>query len=736
MANLSSKLDAVTVYREGALCRRRAVVPAGSDRQVRLGQLPLSLDAGTFRARVVSGSPRVLDVRAQFDVEFAAEADVPAEQLALEAATTRVAQLDQQRARVQAEIVELQALKPSTLEARRGDPPRPSNMEAMLALGEFTDEALRPRLERRRALDRELKDAREEATLRQRRLAEVTSARRTERSKLWRVAVIMLSEAPAEGAEIELEYRVPGARWVPSYTLSLERGMTGGTLQMRASVAQDTGEDWSQVKLGLSTAAWSRRADVPELKALKVGRTQPEPARSGWREPPPGLDALFEAYDAALGPEDLSPKGGAVATGSLQKVMSEMPKPMPRQAPPPPPPAPMAPPSMEMLAAPPMQAMRRSVAAPGAMPSASMPAPQDLARARSMPRGGAAPMAKKSSGLGGMMREEAVEEMAPEADEFMDSEGGGGGFGFADEPAMLPSAPGLDAQFGDYARLRMPRHERGPGRGRLTSASEWDFAFVAGLSVQIDVVMAVVVRAQNNANQVAHLTLPSLCNPVSSIKSFDYAYDCAARLDVPSTGKWVLVPVMTCPVALTPEYVCVPSVESKVYRTLTISNLSLHALLPGPVDVTSGEEFLLTTSLPAIPPGADHSHRLGLGVEESIKVARKTQFKETTGGFLGGSTVLPHEIEIELNNRLASPALIEVRERLPVVDPTEKDLKVEEAQTTPGWEKVEGPVDGEIINGARRWRVTVPPGQQMKLTAQFTIRMPADRMLVGGNRRN
>lgn len=123
-------------------------------------------------------------------------------------------------------------------------------------------------------------------------------------------------------------------------------------------------------------------------------------------------------------------------------------------------------------------------------------------------------------------------------------------------------------------------------------------------------------------------------------------------------------------------------------------------------------------------------------MEEAIKVARKTQFKETTGGFLGGSAVLPHDIEIELNNRLSAPALIEVRERVPVVEPSEKDVKVEEVAVAPAWEKVETPIDDQVLKGARRWRITVPPGESMKLTAQYAIRMPSDRMLVGGNRRN
>jgi hypothetical protein len=319
--------------------------------------------------------------------------------------------------------------------------------------------------------------------------------------------------------------------------------------------------------------------------------------------------------------------------------------------------------------------------------------------------------------------------MASMADEYPE--------GAAFEPAPVePPAAGLAAGFNDYARLAIAGPDAPASRGKLVSANEWDFAFVSAVSVQVDVVMAIVARAQREASRVGQLSLPSHCQPVSAVGSFDYCFDCAARLDVPSTGKWVLVPVTECNVGLKPEYVCVPSVESKVYRTLVIANRSTHALLPGPVDVTAGDEFLMTTSLPAIGPGAENSHRLGLGVEEAIKVSRKTQFKETSGGFLGGSTVLPHEVEIEINNRLGSPAPIEVRERIPVPDGAEKDLKVEETSATPPWEKVEEPVDGEVVKGARRWRVTVPPGQGLKLTAVFAIRMPADKMLVGGNRRS
>ncbi len=723
MSTLSSTLDSVTVYREGAICRRVAKLGGGPDRQLRFGGLPLSLEPGSLRARVQVGSGRVVDVRPQFDVELAEEVDVPAEQRAWEEARAKLALLELVRQRINKEIGELQSLRPSFLEHKRGEPPRPAPVEAMLALGDFTENELTTRLERRRALDQEILDAEQEQQLRQRRMQEASSAKRAERARLSRVAVVTLAEAPAEPFELELEYRVPGARWVPSYSLTLERGLTNGALQMRASVAQNTGEDWNDVRVSLSTASSSRRADMPELKSLKIGRRQEAPARSGWREPPPGLEALFEGYDGAMAGTRAPPKPAAtpasVSVPQAQPVMSKKVKARVGDSPSERPPPPRAP-------------SGRATGSFSAMAASSAPPMGSGSLRRSLaPAAVAGP--KGGGGLGGVMSDEMVDDVESMADE--DGAAPGADFEVPEPSPDLPAA-GLAASFGDYSRLAMGAPENPGSRGKLTNASEWDFAFVAGVSVQIDVVVAIVRRAQRAANEVENLSLPALCNPVTSVKSFDYLYEGGVRLDVPSTGKWVLVPVMSCAVGLTPEYVCVPSVEPKVYRTLTIANRSMHALLPGPVDVTAGDEFLMTTSLPAIGPGAEQSHRLGLGVEEAIKVARKTQYKETTGGFLGGSTVLPHDVEIELNNRLAAPALIEVRERVPTVDAEEKDLKVEELASTPPWEKVEGPVDGVIVKGARRWRVTVPPGASLKLTAQFAIRMPADKMLVGGNRRN
>lgn len=746
--NVTSELQTVTIYREGAVCTRRAKAERVGT-EVRVVGLPLSLVAGSVRGRVLTGPVglRVLDVRPGFDVEFGDAVDESAEVKARDAAKVEVARLELRFNRYDAELRELQTLKPLPFEPKEGDAPRAAPVEATLAMTAFVDERMKQLLVDKRAVEKELKDARDELQLRERRLAEASAEKRNSKAKVTRAIVLSMSHAAEGPIELEVEYQVPGVRWVPNYTLRLEKGFVGGKLRMRASVAQNTGEDWKGVSLSLSTATLLRRTDVPELKSLRIGRTQPPAPKPGFRAPPPGLDELFAGYDA----------------------MSR-PLPPPKFEPPPPPPPPVrrqAPqalqekkkldtevleqayePTPEMNA--PTAHRTRSAAvagpakpmAPGAMPMPSAAAPM-MPPMQAMPkRGGGGVFGGMARAVGGAV--DAVGAVAASAVMSRDEDEGGAD-GFADALSeesptgsqYAPVIPTFTPAEGllDYDRLRMPGAEVAGARGKLSQVSEFDAVFAVGVTVQVDVLLAVLNLWQQRTSMVHALPLPPRCTMVTSFDAFDFRYDCVAPVDVPSTGQWSTVPVMECQVGLTPQYVCVPAVEPKVYRTLAISNASTTALLAGPVEVSVGDEFLMTTTMPAIPPGAN-TERLGLGVEEAIKVARKTNFAETTGGFLGGSTVLKHDLDIEVNNRLASAANLEVRERVPQVPLSEKDIKVEEAEVKPAWGKVAGPVDGVVTEGLRRWHVTVPPGGRTTLTASFLVRIPADKMLVGGNRRN
>ncbi|HWB79805.1 MAG TPA: mucoidy inhibitor MuiA family protein, partial [Nannocystaceae bacterium] len=300
--SVTSELRAVTVYRAGAVCTRVALLDdaAAAHTRLRVLGLPLALAAFSLRARVIGAAAEVvvLDVRAGFEVELGEEIDLASERTALDQARRERLRLQGLVDRIEREIVELRALQPRFREPPRREPPRAAPVSSMLALVELVDRRFETLAARRRELRRELEDAEESERLHERRLAEASSARRTERARVTRAAIVTLSAAPSSACELAIEYEVGGARWAPSYQLALAPDGRGGKLSMRASIVQRTGEDWKAVMLSLSTASLRRRTELPELRSLRIGRAQPEPRRAGWREPPPGLDALFADYDA------------------------------------------------------------------------------------------------------------------------------------------------------------------------------------------------------------------------------------------------------------------------------------------------------------------------------------------------------------------------------------------------------------------------------------------------------
>ncbi|MET9935746.1 DUF4139 domain-containing protein, partial [Streptomyces sp. NPDC006324] len=267
----------------------------------------------------------------------------------------------------------------------------------------------------------------------------------------------------------------------------------------------------------------------------------------------------------------------------------------------------------------------------------------------------------------------------------------------------------------DYASLVLAGPEdRGPRRGRLFPDSSFD---------------AVASEYRRRAEGVAALSLPRYAvRPRESAGSFDHRFDAAARADVPSDGTWHTVAVGEIPVGLRTEYLCVPSVEETVYTTLVVSNATGQALLAGPVEVTVDEEFLLTAALPTLAPGG--VRRLGLGPAEAIRVTRRTHLRESTAGLRNNVTVLDHQVHVELANRLAAPAVVEVRERVPVT--SESDVRIEERD---GW-AVPGDGPEEHAPGTRVRRVEIPAGGTAVLEGGYEIRIPAGKALVDGNRRS
>ncbi|WBB82582.1 DUF4139 domain-containing protein [Micromonospora sp. WMMD882] len=104
--------------------------------------------------------------------------------------------------------------------------------------------------------------------------------------------------------ELELTYVVDGARWQPSYDLRLVDEVV--TLTWFGLVSQQTGEDWPECRLELSTARPAVTATVPELSPWYLDRVRPLPPPMPVGAPAPGGGGLPRASAPAAafgGPE-------------------------------------------------------------------------------------------------------------------------------------------------------------------------------------------------------------------------------------------------------------------------------------------------------------------------------------------------------------------------------------------------------------------------------------------------
>ncbi|WP_067820838.1 DUF4139 domain-containing protein [Nocardia inohanensis] len=108
-----------------------------------------------------------------------------------------------------------------------------------------------------------------------------------------RQAVVVDLEVRADGpVEVELSYVLDDARWVSSYDIRLRGEQL--TLTWHAEITQNTGEDWPECELALSTARPAIAARLPELEPWFLDRKLPP-------VPPAPVPVAAGGYGAAPG---------------------------------------------------------------------------------------------------------------------------------------------------------------------------------------------------------------------------------------------------------------------------------------------------------------------------------------------------------------------------------------------------------------------------------------------------
>lgn len=130
----------------------------------------------------------------------------------------------------------------------------------------------------------------------------------------WRSLRLRLSTA--RDAELKLSYRIAQAGWAPSYRALLDTASGALVLERLAQVSQQSGEDWKDVKLRLSTAQATPRVSVglPRPWTLDIFKPQPQLEMRAMPSPPPA-----PAPAMAMAPANVTVTGSRIAEPALDR---------------------------------------------------------------------------------------------------------------------------------------------------------------------------------------------------------------------------------------------------------------------------------------------------------------------------------------------------------------------------------------------------------------------------------
>ena len=274
----TSAIDTVTVYPDGATVTRVIALDlASGDSTLVAKDFPLSLDPSSLRVEGEAGAKLTIGTIDARPPRAAPPVNLPELDKRIEA-------LKDQRADLQGTIDAAVARRkfaqrfaeasPAGLGEKGEARPISEWRAAFTAVAEevaAAETAIRDSARKQREIDRQI--------------AQLEADRSAKPPSKLEVRIDVASTA-ATKATLRVTYNVGNARWLPLYDARLDTGAKDRKPQLelvrRAEVTQSTGEDWSNVALGVSTVRIARGGSAPELGSLVAQYPQvPKPRALG-----------------------------------------------------------------------------------------------------------------------------------------------------------------------------------------------------------------------------------------------------------------------------------------------------------------------------------------------------------------------------------------------------------------------------------------------------------------------
>jgi hypothetical protein len=668
-----SKIVAVTVYQGQALVTREVVVPEGAGTvELVVTPLPSETVAGSLYTEGSDGL-RVLSTRFR---TRAVKEDTRQEVRAKEEQIKKL-HLDSQRLKKDQEALDqdlkylgkLEGLGTLNSLTEKGR----LDGDAILSLSRFIMNSRATKTKASTELAQQLEANTEADQFAKQQLAELSSGR----SRLERDAVIVIQKSRPEAGTARLGYLVGSANWWPQYRLRGAADDAPVRLEYLAAVVQQTGEDWPEARVTLSTARPSLDAAPPELLPLKmdiagsedsgpieatddrsrrIGDELAKPLPMNFRTETPLTDVVDYIRKATSGPafpEGIPIYVDPIGLQDADKTMADTVK--------------------INLQGVPLRTSLRLLLNQISLTYAVRDGLLVITSTESNDEPPGADMGVRRKGMaglgGGMMG------------------GGMGGMGFSLEQAQASGIATLNREAaGDQAEEMRVDDQPAPD----APASEKD-----GPSVSFAIAGVLGIPSRRD---------PQLLE--------------VGRIELPAEYYAKAVPVLT----------------PRVYRLAKLTNTSELVLLPGEATAYVGTEFVGRMKLPLVASGEPFI--AGFGVDPQVQVARRLIRKART--LQGGNQVFSYEFRIGLRNYRGKPVKVQLWDRLPT--PAGEAVVVNLVKTSNELSTDSLYQRTAKADNLLRWDLEVAPGtigdKAMYLTYEFRLEyakdLPQPRFLSGG----
>ncbi|MEH2488990.1 mucoidy inhibitor MuiA family protein [Bradyrhizobium sp. AZCC 2230] len=267
----TSAIDTVTVYPDGATVTRVIAIDlASGDSTLVARDFPLSLDPSSLRVEGEAGAKLTIGTVDARPPRAAPPVNLPELDKRIEA-------LKDERGDLQGAIDAAAARRKFAQRFAEASPAGLGDKGEARPITEWRA-AFTAVAEEVAAAETAIRDAARKQREIDRQIAQLEADRSAKPPSKLEVRIDIASTA-ATKATLRVTYAVRNARWMPLYDARLDTGAKDRKPQLelvrRAEVTQSTGEDWSNVTLGVSTVRIGRGGSAPELNSLVAQYPQP-----------------------------------------------------------------------------------------------------------------------------------------------------------------------------------------------------------------------------------------------------------------------------------------------------------------------------------------------------------------------------------------------------------------------------------------------------------------------------